>query len=477
MPADPAAILTALALANLAGGAGILIVVMLRRPIQRWVGPARASWLWLIPLGAAAASLLPARTVAVASLPAPIAAFAEAPVAETIDTAPAITPILPAEAAPTLPDLSALLLALWLCGAAAFLLATLLRQRVSLRRFGRLTREGDTLRAEADDEGPAVIGVIRPRLVTPANFETRFEPRERDMVLAHERTHITAQHTRINAVLALITAVNWFNPLIHWANRLVRADQELACDAAVAAKFPGERRIYAEALLKTQLAPASLPLGCTWPARSSSLLKERVMMLASKPPTRAGRLAGTGLICLAVLGCGLVAWAAKPARPSDPVEPVLSPFAREARPVAPDDVRTLTDEALVPLSTADLAGATITCNRWHGVHSRDHLVVWDEVKGDLAVTLIFTDHYDPKVSFPNDAFPKGVYPESVAYPRPGMNLRNPDRYVYQSVSESVVDTITIEGLSSGDLNAVWQRFRMDQEGVHSIVLQGGCKRS
>ena len=48
----------------------------------------------------------------------------------------------------------------------------------------------------------------------------------------------------------------WFNPLIHLAAHLIRIDQEIACDETVVARHPGDRKAYAQALLKAQAAPA-----------------------------------------------------------------------------------------------------------------------------------------------------------------------------------------------------------------------------
>jgi biopolymer transport protein ExbD len=170
-------------------------------------------------------------------------------------------------------------------------------------------------RRAASNFGPAVVGVLKPLLVVPADFEQRFSPPEQALVLAHEHEHLAAGHTRINAALIVLTSLNWFNPLVHWAARLARADQELACDAAVLERFPRERGVYAEALLKAHIAPALLPLGCTWPSRSSSFLKERMTMLATKTPGRTRRMAGVGFIAVALLGAGLAAWAQKPVLP------------------------------------------------------------------------------------------------------------------------------------------------------------------
>jgi beta-lactamase regulating signal transducer with metallopeptidase domain/biopolymer transport protein ExbD len=303
-------ILSALLAANIAASAAILLVVMIRRTARRMMGARLAYWLWAVPVLAGFAALLPARDAG--TIPAPVAPIQ--PIAEaTVDFATAWTApaIAPAQAAF---NLALLLLIAWAAGAAGFLGLVLLQQRRALRAMK--LGPGQTPRRAASNFGPAVIGVLKPFLVVPADFEQRFSPPEQGLVLEHERVHIAAGHTRINAVLAVLTSLNWFNPLVHWAARLARADQELACDAAVLERFPRERGVYAEALLKAHIAPAPLPLGCTWPSRSSRILKERMTMLANKTPGRARRMAGAGFIAVALLGAGLAAWAQKPTLPA-----------------------------------------------------------------------------------------------------------------------------------------------------------------
>jgi beta-lactamase regulating signal transducer with metallopeptidase domain/biopolymer transport protein ExbD len=303
-------ILSVLLAANIAASAAILLVVLIRKTARRMMGAQLAYWLWAIPVLAGLATLLPARDAG--TLPAPMAPLQ--PIAEaTVDfatswTAPEAIP------APAVFDVASLLIAIWAAGGLGFLGLMLLQQQRTLRALNLAPRQA--LQRAASNFGPAVVGVLRPRVVVPADFEQRFSPSEQGLVLAHERTHLAAGHTRINAALVVLTSLNWFNPLAHWAARLARVDQELACDAAVLEQFPGERGVYAEALLKTQVSLASLPLGCTWPPRSSRFFMERMTMLANKTPGRARRMAGAGFIAIAVLGAGLAAWAQKPPVPT-----------------------------------------------------------------------------------------------------------------------------------------------------------------
>lgn len=312
--------LSVLALANIAGTAAILAVLALRLPVRRWLGARAAYALWLsVPL-AMATVFVPARMVTI-EVSAPADSEPRLGPVETASTPPPeafVAPSIPGPASAPLPALDppALLTGVWLAGLAVSLILSFIGQRRAIRRFGALRpdhRDSRRLRASNDAVGPALLGVFRARLVLPADFETRFDAEEQRMILAHEEAHLKAGHPLINGAVALLRAVNWFNPLIHLAARLARIDQEMACDAIVAARYPAARQAYARALLKSQLATAPLPLGCYWPETSKSRLEARITLLKTPAaPFRQGL--GMTLVLLAASGLGVAAWAAQPAR-------------------------------------------------------------------------------------------------------------------------------------------------------------------
>ncbi|HEY8004272.1 MAG TPA: TonB family protein [Phenylobacterium sp.] len=297
-------VLAGLLKANVATGAAVLLALALRRPVRAQFGARAAYALWIAPL-AAGLAVLAARPSG-AALIAPIVLRATAAVETVTARAPR-----PAE------DLWPALLALWLAGALAALVLVARRQAAFNAAMGRLEPLGPTglFRAERAGVGPAVVGVLKPRIVTPADFETRFGPAERELILAHEGAHLRDGDAGVNALACALQCLCWFNPLVHLGVRALRIDQELACDAAVIGRFPHARRTYAELLLKTQLVTQPLPLGCHWPAGSEHPLKERIVMLKSPLPGRAARQLGLGLaVGVGVLSAGL-AWAAQPVKP------------------------------------------------------------------------------------------------------------------------------------------------------------------
>ena len=300
-----------LVLANLAGAAAILAVLALRGPARTQLGAGLAYALWLIVPAAMLASLFPARTVFV---PAPV--VTPDPVIDLTQAFIATSAMPHPPVGDATLSMAQILLGVWLAGVAVSLILLAIGQRRALARFGRITADaGDAglARAANPSVGPALVGVVRPRVVVPNDFEARFEANERAMILAHERTHLALGHASINGLTALLKALNWFNPLVHVAERYTRVDQELACDAAVVGRFPGARQTYAQALLKTQLAYMPLPLGCDWPVRSASLLEKRIQMLVQQKPGRVQLLGGAAIIAALTAGAGFAAWSAQPA--------------------------------------------------------------------------------------------------------------------------------------------------------------------
>jgi hypothetical protein len=133
------------------------------------------------------------------------------------------------------------------------------------------------------------------------------------MVLAHERAHLRRGDPQWNAAAAIWLCLSWFNPIMYWALRLFRFDQELACDATVLAAPSATRRGYADALLKTQLAggltTGRTMIGCHW--HSIHPLSERIRMLKHPIPGALRRRAGLALTIAFVIGGGLAVRAAQ----------------------------------------------------------------------------------------------------------------------------------------------------------------------
>lgn len=338
------AILSALLQANLVLALAVLAILALRRPVRERFGPLAAYALWLVAPVCLLAGLLPVQTPP--ALAAPVVTLVGA-------GARGLAPVARQAA-----SLTPLLIAVWMGGALVTAALFVVRQVQFVRTLGRLTQldsDPDILRGEHLGGGPMLLGAIRPRIVVPADFETRFTGPARRLVLEHERVHQTRGDAAVNGLVVGLRCLAWFNPLAHLGARRLRVDQEIACDAAVTLARPDDRRLYAELLLGAAMTPFSAPFGCHWPATGVHPLKERLTMLNNISTTVARRRAGLILVgAIALAGAGTV-WAATPA----PAKPSLIAPDWATKPTAQDLVRYYPAEA----AKAHLPGrSTVSCD-------------------------------------------------------------------------------------------------------------------
>jgi beta-lactamase regulating signal transducer with metallopeptidase domain len=286
-------ILLVLLKVNFAAGVAVAIVLTARKKVHKVMGPDAAYLMWAIVPVAMLAVLIPSRVVMV-----------------EVHEARYVSLIWGANLWP----FAAVLVLAWMTGA--------ILMGGQLLKMQQLFMEDVGFRKA----GPAVVGFFYPHIVTPADFSHRFSDDERKLIMAHEQVHLERQDIRVNALVALVRCLCWFNPLIHIGAHFMRIDQELSCDAAVIERRPRARRAYAETLLKTQLAERSLPVGCYWPAGSSHPLTERIAMLTRTPFSLRRRVAAAAAVLTLVSGGGVAAWAAQPPR-----EVIAAPANDEAR--------------------------------------------------------------------------------------------------------------------------------------------------
>lgn len=278
----------ALARINLAASVAVALVMLLRGPVRRCFGPHLAYGLWLLPLIAAAGALTQGP--------------ADGPAAQVLSTG---RDWLATDAH------AERLCAVWAAG--AVLAAALAAWRQA--RFAAAERAGRA--------GPAVVGMIQPRLVVPRDFAERFTAEQRRLVRAHELAHVERGDPRWNAVAALAAWACWFNPLTWAALHCLRIDQEMACDATVVEARPTSRRAYARTLAQVS------PSGLTGPLVSCLLdrghpLEVRLHALLQDRPTQGRQDAGlAGLVALAAATFA-AAWALQPPAFTPAAQPTLT---------------------------------------------------------------------------------------------------------------------------------------------------------
>jgi hypothetical protein len=186
---------------------------------------------------------------------------------------------------------------------------------------GRRVRVYQTSRALP----PFSLGLIRPRIVLPADLLARLDEEAMRCVLLHEAAHIRRRDHWVALVQFCCAALFWWNPLVRRVNALLARLREEICDDHVVSAG-GNRRRFAEALVRVaewSCSPAATPLGVSLLDEDCESLEGRVRrLLRNKRPgalrmsrPARGAVAAFGLAVSGLLVLSSLRAADPPARP------------------------------------------------------------------------------------------------------------------------------------------------------------------
>jgi len=157
----------------------------------------------------------------------------------------------------------------------------------------------------APDVGPAVVGLLRPRIVVPAWLLQESAARQQ-FVLAHEQSHLDARDPQMLTVaLGLLVVMPWNLPLWWQFSRLRRAI-EVDCDARVLYSG-GDVAEYCETLIQVGQNQSSYIGTVAAMSESGSFLEQRIKIMLLKP----GKWARLSAFAMIAASVGMAAFAAQ----------------------------------------------------------------------------------------------------------------------------------------------------------------------
>jgi beta-lactamase regulating signal transducer with metallopeptidase domain len=164
-----------------------------------------------------------------------------------------------------------------------------LRLRRSRRQWAEAELFGTRVRI-APDVGPAVVGVVRPQIVVPHWLLGR-SAGEQQLVLAHEREHLSARdHLLLGAGSLVVALVPW-HPASWWMLSRLRLAIELDCDARVLRKGVPVRT-YGTLLIDLADRCTGFRVGATALADEGSNLERRLLAMNTTKTKRSYLRAG-----------------------------------------------------------------------------------------------------------------------------------------------------------------------------------------
>ncbi len=275
--------------------------------------------------------------------------------------------------------------------------ARLLRRRRSWRR-GTL-RGRDVLWSR--EVGPAVLGLVAPRIVLP-EWMREAAPARQELVLVHEEEHLRAHDVELRflALLAL-TAFPW-NPALWFQCRRLGLALEMDCDRRVLARMPHRRRMYGKLLLDMGARPSGLGTLAAGAAISEprSFVERRIRGLLRRSPQV--RLAQAALLAfaavfvagLAMIAPGVSRDSAEPTSvepvPAEqvgpvPAEPTFTPYTSAPRIVNAAEVQKVLAQEYPPLLRDAGIGGTVLVHLYVDVTGNPVNVLLDRSSGHAAL--------------------------------------------------------------------------------------------
>lgn len=159
------------------------------------------------------------------------------------------------------------LLAVWLCGFLAVVLAWFVRwRRISaaiqdaaplregrevdalqrLERAGGIPKRIKMMLSPAPLE-PGIFGIARPVLVWPHGISDRLDDQHLETILIHELLHVRHYDNLAAAMHMVVEALFWFHPMVWWLGSRLMEERERACDEQVL-ESGSKRQVYAESI-------------------------------------------------------------------------------------------------------------------------------------------------------------------------------------------------------------------------------------
>jgi bla regulator protein blaR1 len=157
----------------------------------------------------------------------------------------------------------------------------------------------------APDVGPAVVGLLRPRIVAPA-WLLQESPARQQFVLAHEQSHLDAGDPQLlTFALCLLVAMPWNLPMWWQFHRLRRAI-EVDCDARVL-HGGGNVSEYCDTLIQVGQNQSGYIGAVAAMSESGSFLEQRIRIMLLKP----GKWAGVSALAMIIASLGVTVFAAQ----------------------------------------------------------------------------------------------------------------------------------------------------------------------
>ncbi len=237
---------------------------------------------------------------------------------------------------------------------------------------------------------PAICGFWKPTILLPRTFSARVNHDGLQLVLVHELAHWMRCDLHVNCLQTFLQVLYFYNPLVWFANSMIRRLREEAVDETVLVATRSSPQQYGNTLLDVaaaELAPAEFTLRLIGVVESRRLLASRIKRIVGVPAPKSAKLGIIAIGAILTAALLLLPMAGRPslaasqnstvdqAAPTpvaptpvasaqpDPVEipaPTQTEITKDASRAEPNLIGSLIDETGAPVTDAEI---TLTFRR------------------------------------------------------------------------------------------------------------------
>ncbi|OPH57658.1 hypothetical protein BC351_03845 [Paenibacillus ferrarius] len=136
----------------------------------------------------------------------------------------------------------------------------------------------------ASDElaSPSLFGFMKPQLIMPTVLLQNLNDEQLQHVFLHELAHSKRKDIWVNGFMHALLIIHWFNPILWYAYRRMREDQEIASDAlALSCLAPDKSQAYGYTLitLLESIAKRNQVFGNVNLTGNKAQLQRRILMI------------------------------------------------------------------------------------------------------------------------------------------------------------------------------------------------------
>ncbi|KGL38125.1 hypothetical protein BMT55_09870 [Listeria newyorkensis] len=286
--------------------ASVLVVFLLciRFALKKWLTPQWKYALWLILIARLVLPWFPESSFSIYSIlpinpePAPIVSQESTAIPpEAIAEVPVITEDVPVEI-----NVYTIFLCIWILGvliAGIFIILTNRRLYNYISKQPEITdkrvlaiyrqckedmsiKKDIPLHYSGKISAPTLFGMNKPRILLDEKHVKHLNNDQLKYIFYHELSHYKRKDISINLLMNCLLIVHWFNPVLWYANRAMREDQEMACDnMALTFINPAERTAYGHTIitLVEQYSTYYQPSTLAHFSKNKLRLKRRIIMI------------------------------------------------------------------------------------------------------------------------------------------------------------------------------------------------------